>query len=42
MTTVDVGAADMASFSHYQQYGQHSGNIWHSELCDADGTNKHR
>ena len=30
----------MEAWDHYQQYGQNEGRIWHSELCEADGTNK--
>ena len=28
------------AWDHYQQYGMNEGRIWHSELCEADGTNK--
>ena len=28
------------AWDHYQRYGMNEGRIWHSELCEADGTNK--
>ena len=46
VAAADVAAADVAgsigmeAWDHYQRYGQNSGTIWHSELCNADGTNK--
>ena len=30
----------MEAYNHYTRYGQSSGTIWHSELCNTDGTNK--
>jgi hypothetical protein len=30
----------LAAWDHYQKYGANSGTIWHSELCNTDGTNK--
>ena len=31
---------DLTAWDHYQCCGKNSGTIWHSELCNADGTNK--
>ena len=28
------------AWDHYQHYGMNEGRIWHSELCEEDGTNK--
>ena len=30
----------MDAWDHYERYGMNEGRIWHSELCEADGTNK--
>ena len=30
----------MEAWDHYNNYGMNEGRIWHSELCEADGTNK--
>ena len=30
----------MEAWDHYQQAGVNEGRTWHSELCNADGTNK--
>ena len=34
------GAAGCDAFDHFTRYGKHEGRIWHSELCNDDGTNK--
>jgi hypothetical protein len=31
----------MEAWDHYSKYGMHEGRIWHSELCNVDGTNKY-
>ena len=31
-------SGDEYAYSQYQQTGQHQGYIWHSELCNADGS----
>ena len=31
----------MEGFDHYSAYGRNEGRIWHSELCNDDGTNLH-
>ena len=30
----------MEAWDHYERYGMNEGRIWHSELCEEDGTNK--
>jgi hypothetical protein len=30
----------MEAWDHFERYGRNEGRIWHSELCEADGTNK--
>jgi hypothetical protein len=30
----------MEAWDHYERYGENEGRIWHSELCEPDGTNK--
>ena len=30
----------MEAWDHFTRYGANSGTIWHSELCNSDGTNK--
>ena len=46
VAAADVAAADIAgsigmeAWDHFNSYGKHEGRIWHSELCNPDGTNK--
>ena len=46
VAAADVAAADVAgsigmeAWDHFTRYGANSGTIWHSELCNSDGTNK--
>ena len=46
MHSADVAAADVAgsigmeAWDHFNAWGSMEGRIWHSELCNEDGTNK--
>ena len=37
----DNGGPGIEAFDHFIESGANSGTIWHSELCNSDGTNKH-
>ena len=46
LRSADVAAADVAgsigmeAWDHFNAWGSMEGRIWHSELCNEDGTNK--
>ena len=37
---LSYGYESRGGFRHFSEYGLREGRVWHSELCNADGTNK--